>query len=119
MSDAQFSNLGPRDAESFVRHGPEWLNQSCASGPLQNVFQQPVRRQSLSRWIAPEYRKADDHMLRLGGNIVWQRGRKTHATKTIVAFVVQRRDVSGDCQFQFRPGRTIADRRQRREAVMG
>src|SRR5262249_668841 len=34
---------------------------------------------------------------------------------TIVAFVVQRRDVSGYRQFQFRPGRTIADRRQRRE----
>jgi hypothetical protein len=77
------------------------------------------RRQSLSLWIAPECRKADDHMLRPGGNIVWQRGRKTHANKTIVAFVVQRRDVSGYRQFQFRPGRTIADSRQRREAVMG
>src|SRR5262249_2984400 len=41
------------------------------------------RRQSLSLWIAPECRKADDHMLRPGGNIVWQRGRKTHANKTI------------------------------------
>src|SRR5262249_872848 len=70
-------------------------------------------------WIAAECRKADDHMSRLGGNIVRQRGRKTHATKTIVAFVVQRRDVSGYRQFEFRPGRTIADRRQRGEAVRG
>src|SRR5262245_3192649 len=70
-------------------------------------------------WIAHACRKADDHMLRIGRKCPLARRRKTHATKTCVAFVVQRRNVSGYRQFQFRPGRTIADRRQQREALMG
>src|SRR6516162_3075997 len=77
------------------------------------------RAYRVKTWIAHTCRRVDDCLLRPGGNVGWQRGRKTHATKTCVAFVVQRRDVSGYRQFEFHPGRTIADRRQRREALMG
>src|SRR4029453_4880791 len=80
---------------------PRWVYENLRGGPRRKRRRRRRMRcaRERSRWIAPECRKADDHMLRPGGNIVWQRGRKTHATKTIVAFVVQRRDVSGDCQF--------------------
>src|SRR6266478_3203082 len=51
--------------------------------------------------------------------VAYLRRKTCHASITLVAFVVQWRDVSGYRQFQLRLARAIPDRRQRREALVG